>query len=122
VDAKPNFLMRGWAEMRDRFSQLGQKINVDKKAGTTDTADKARYKQLNDFMRDASTTLRHNNWWQVYKPAYEKARDAALYDGMTEKQAHKQARRDAEEAVVAAFPDEVTTTRTVRDALNYMHD
>ena len=122
MDDKPNFLMRGWSEMRERCSELGQKINTDKNAGTSNPADKDTYKQLSDFMRDASTTRRHNDWWQIYKPAYDQAHDAALYEGMTEKQAHKQARRDAEEAVVAAFPDEGTTTRAVRDALNYMHD
>lgn len=122
MDYKPNFLMRGWSEMRERFSQLGRKINANKIAGTTDSAANAEYKQLNDFMRDASTTLRHKQWWQVYKPAYDKALDAALYDGMTKKQADKQARRDAAVAVVATFPDEVTTTRAVRNALNYMHD
>lgn len=122
MNDKPNFLMRGWSEMRERFSQLGQKINANKIAGTPDSAVNAEYKQLNDFMRDASTTLRHNEWWQVYKPAYDQAHDAALYEGLTDKQAHKLARREAEEAVVVAFPDDVTTTRAVRDALNYMHD
>lgn len=113
--------MRGWTEMRERFSQLGQKINADKKEGKSNPADKAAYKQLNDFMRDASTTRRHNDWWKVYKPAYDKALDVALYDGLTDKQARKRARREAEDAVREAFPS-IQSRRAVRDALDYLRD
>lgn len=122
VTDKPSFLMHGLADLRGLCHRLGIKLKSDKQAGSSNSINKAIYKELNERLRDASTVRRHQKWWPVYKSAYDTAHDSGLYDGLTSKQAHRQARRQAETAVVEAFPDEVTTTRTVRNALDYMHD
>jgi hypothetical protein len=122
VPDKPSFLIRGLADLRKRCNQLGLKLKSDKEMGTTDKVAKNLYKQQTEWLRDTSTVRRHSVWWQIYEPAYDMSLDAGLRDGLTENQAKKRARIQAEEAVIKAFPDEVTTTRAVRKALSHMHD
>ena len=119
---KPSFLIRGLADLRGRCNRLGIKLKSDKQVGSSNSIDKALYKELNERLRDASTVRRHQKWLPVYKRTHDSAHDSGLYDGLTVKQAHKRARRHAETAVVEAYWDEVTTTRAVRNALDYMHD
>lgn len=114
---KPKFLYRisewgGW------FAAIGRKLKANKKAGTVDAIAKDRHQDLKNLLRWQKAKQRHYKWWQVYKEAYDAALDAASVDGLTDKQAKKRARQKAEYAVVDAFPNEVTTTRAVRDAFD----
>jgi hypothetical protein len=114
--------MRGWPEIRDHFHRLGIKLHSVKQDGSSDPIAKARYKEVSDWLRGASALKRHRKWWQVYKIHYCAAYDAERREGFTKEQSHKRARPQAEMAVVKAFHDEVTTTRAVRNALDYLRD
>lgn len=114
--------MRGWGEVRGRYHRLGIKLVSVKQDGSSDPIAKALYKEVSDWLRGASALRRHRKWWQVYKPYYCAAYDAERREGFTKEQSHKRARLQAEMAVVKAFEDEVTSTRTVRNALDYLRD
>jgi len=114
--------MRGWAEIRDEFHRLGIKLGSVKQDGSSDPIAKALYKEVSDWLRGAGALRRHRKWWQVYKPYYCAAYDAERREGFTKEQSHKRARLQAEMAVVKDFQDEVTTTRAVRNALDYLRD
>ena len=114
---KPKFLYR-ISEWGVWFAAIGRKLKANKKCGTTDEIAKDHHEDLHGLLRWRKSKARHLNWWQVYKDAYDAALDSGSVDGLTDKQAEKRARQKAEYAVVDAFPDEVTTTRAVRDAFD----
>ena len=114
---KPKFIYR-ISEWGAWFAAIGRKLKANKKAGTVDAIAKARHKDLHGLLRWRKAKERHHKCWPIYKEAYELAQDKSLYDGLTDKQAHKRARQMAEQAVVDAFPSEFTTTRAVRDAFD----
>ncbi len=114
---KPKFLYRT-SEWGAWFAAIGRKLKANKKGGTVDAIAKDRHKDLHGLLRWRKAKSRHHKWWPVYKEAYESALDESIYDGLTDKQAHKCARQTAEQAVVDAFSPEVTSTRTVRDAFD----
>ncbi len=114
---KPKFLYRP-SEWGGWFAAISRRLKANKKAGVIDEGAKSSRRVLHGLLRWRKAAMRHHKWWPVYKEAYESAFDKGLYDGLTDKQAEKRARQKAEYAVVDAFPDEVTTTRAVRDAFD----
>lgn len=113
----PKFLYR-LSEWGDWFASLGRRRKADKRNGIDDPAVLERHQDLKHLLRWRNAKMRHHRWWKTYEIAYEHALDEAYMDGLTEKQALKYARQEAEQAVLDTFPDEVTHWKTVRNAFD----
>ena len=115
---KPKFLWRP-SEFGHWFAALGRKRKAELRQGIDDPSTVAGMQFTHHLSKWRKAKIRHHRWWQVYQPAFDAAYDAAWRDeGLTDRQAFKRARQAAEQAVVDAFPFEVTTTRAVRDAFD----
>jgi len=115
---KPKFLYR-LHEIGEWFAMLGRKLKSSKQSGIDDARSKERYRELGMFQRELNVDRRHHNWRTVYESVFDEQYTRAItHLHKTENQASKYARQKAEQAVVDAFPDEVTTTRAVRDAMS----
>ena len=100
------------------FASLGRKLKAIKRDGVTDWGVKERYEGQRERLKRQNVDIRHLKWLEVYDLAYRDAFDQAVDQlKMSDKQAFKFARKKAEYAVIDAFPDEITTTRAVRDAI-----
>jgi len=117
MSKKPKFLYRPH-KYGSWFASLGRKLKAMKLAGIKDWGVKDRYRIQRELLRERNTAIRHIRWSKVYCEAYRSAYEQSvkLFDN-TEKQASKYARQKAEQTVVEMFPEEVTSTRTVRDAM-----
>jgi hypothetical protein len=123
TEIRRSHLMTTWQEIRDAYASYGRKLKAAKGTGDASQIDRRAYKELHEWVRGLNTALRHRKWWQAYCEAYDEALYQASSDGLTNKQALKRARIEAEKDVVAKFPDEATNTRTIRVALaEYLSD
>ena len=90
-----------------------------KKDDVVDWGVKDRFIEVRELLKDRKVTIRHYEWLQVYEAAYEEAYSRAVNVlEKTETQALKYARQKGEQAVVEAFSDDVSATRTVRKAIS----
>jgi len=118
MSKKPKFLYRP-SEYGELFAAIGRRLKAVKKDGVADWGIKNRFIEVRELLKNRKVTIRHYKWLQVYEAAYEEAYSRAVNVlEKTETQALKYARQKGEQAVVEAFPDEVSTTRAVRDAMN----
>lgn len=117
MSKKPKFLYRP-SEYGEWFASLGRKLISVKKSGAKDWGLKGRYREQGALLKKQNVSVRHIKWHKVYAPAFRdafaQARDTL---NKNDQQAFKYARQKGEHAVLVAFPDEVTTTRAVRDAM-----
>ena len=118
MSKKPKFLYRP-SEYGEWFAAIGRKLKVMKKDDVADWGVKDRFIEVRELLKDRKVTIRHYKWLQVYEAAYKEAYSRAVNVlEKTETQALKYARQKGEQAVVEAFPDDVSTTRAVRKAIN----
>lgn len=118
VSKKPKFMYRP-DENGSWFAKLGRKLRTMKKAGIEDWGVKDRHRWLHEQLKERNVTTRHVEWEMVYDEAFEKAFSRAVEDQCkNEKQARKYARTIGENAVLAAFHEDVTSNRAVRNAMN----
>ena len=117
MSTKPKFLYR-LHEYESWYASLGRKLKAMKRDGIDDWGVKERQLLVRELLKKRSVTERHIGWHEIYEPAfdiaYAHARSALE---MNDKQATKYAMKKGEYAVTDAFPNEVTTTRAVRDAM-----
>jgi hypothetical protein len=115
----PNFLMRGWAALRKRYSELGAAHNPKRATKPPTNLETAQYTELAAWMKvdDSELDDRHDRWRAAYDKTYASAYDAYRFDGKRKADARRKANRRALEAVLEAFPEEVTTIRGVEKAM-----
>lgn len=114
---KPKFL---WPTSKygEWFASLGRTLKDMKNNNVADWGVKKNYLRVRELHKERKVTARHYRWLQVYEAAHDEAYARALDElEKTEKQALKYARQKGEQAVLEAFPDEVTTTPGVRKAI-----
>ena len=118
MSKKHKYLFR-ISELSDRFASLGRKLKKNKRTGIDNQVLKGQYKEAQEFQKGVNVARRHVKWKKVYEPVWGKEKKRALDQlHKTDHLASKYARQKAEQAVVDEFPDEVTTTRAVRDVMN----
>jgi hypothetical protein len=118
MSKKPKF-MHYPSEFGAWVAALGRNLKAKKKAGIKDEILNDRYRQIGQIRRAQNDLDRHVKWQEVYDPAFDIEYKRAISElKMSEKQAHKYARQQAERAVVKNFEGEVSTTRAVRNAIN----
>ena len=106
------------SELGDWFASIGRTLKKRKKAGSDDQALRRQYIEVREVHRELNVLRRHFAWEEVYDKAFEKEKERFMEEyHYTEKKAEKFARIAAEYAVLEEFPDEVTTTRAVRNAM-----
>ena len=114
---KPKFLYR-LHEHESWYASLGRKLKEMKRQGIEDWGVKERQIMVRELLKKRRVTERHIRWHEIYEPAFDDAYAFAKNDlEYSDKQAFKYARKKGEVAVIVACPDEVTTTRAVRDAM-----
>lgn len=118
MSKKPKYLFRT-SEIGGLLALIGRKLKQYKGTGISNQVLKKQHKEALEFQKWVNVVRRHTKWKKVYEAViveeYKRALDQLH---KTELQAFKFARQKAEQAVVDKFPDEVTTTRAVRDAMN----
>ena len=113
---KPKFLYRPH-EIGSWFASLGRKLKAEKNINVIDAGVKQRYRQVGEMQREVNTRTRHLKWYQTYRKSFESEYKKELSKNKTDEQSRKAARKKAEYDVVIAYPEEVSTTRAVRDAV-----
>jgi hypothetical protein len=117
MSTKPKFLYR-LHEYESWYASLGRKLKAMKRDGVNDWGIKERQLLVRELLKKRRVTERHIRWHEIYEPVFDDEYDHAQSNlDLNEKQAFKYARKKAEYAVTDAFPDEVSTTRAVRDAM-----
>ena len=117
MSTKPKFLYR-LHEYESWYASLGRKLKAMKRDGVDDWGIKERQLLVRELLKKRNVTERHIRWHEIYEPAFDKAYTYAQSNlEKNDKQAFKYAMKKGEYAVTDAFPNEVSTTRAVRDAM-----
>jgi hypothetical protein len=117
MSKKPKFLYR-LHEYESWYASLGRRLKEMKRQGIKDWGVKERQILVRELLKKRRVAERHIRWHEVYEPAFDEAYTFAKTElDYSDSQAFKHARKKAEFAVVDAFSDEISTTRSVRDAM-----
>lgn len=117
MSSKKQFLFRP-SDYDKWFAALGRRIKRMRRDGAQNPVIKDRYIEVRDLLKERNVIVRHCRWIRVYNSIFNETHSRALHEsGKTKKQAFKYARQKAEQAVLEAFPEEVSSTRAVRDAV-----